>query len=277
MSVAKVGYYAPRKGIDVFVELRTKEFLSSLPRSVLKGDDILIPDKVVRKLFRFAGLRRSDIFYDLGSGNSNAVAIAAKEFKVKRSVGIEIRKKVAIEARKKVISMDNAQILIGDIRKAAISEATVLFFWFTDPRVIEPMVARFRKELKNGARVITILSPPDLMLPAKTKFPFFVFQQPFKYAEHLQEQIDVIFGKPCIDFVESWLMAGKYIDELEVVPGQHHRFVNMFQSMVIWINAWNTGVACEKEIPPPVISYLEILKTYFSIDLSDLISKKNKK
>ncbi len=255
MSVAKVGYYAPRKGIDVFVELRTKEFLSSLPRSVLKGDDILIPDKVVRKLFRFAGLRRSDIFYDLGSGNSNAVAIAAKEFKVKRSVGIEIRKKVAIEARKKVISMDNAQILIGDIRKAAISDATVLFFWFTDPRVIEPMVARFRKELKNGARVITILSPPDLMLPAKTKFPFFVFQQPFKYAEHLQE----------------------HIDELEVVPGQHHRFVNMFQSMVIWINAWNTGVACEKEIPPPVISYLEILKTYFSIDLSDLISKKNKK
>src|SRR2546428_9974551 len=97
MSVAKVGYYAPRKGIDVFVKLRTKEFLSSLPRSVLKGDDILIPDKVVRKLFRFAGLRRSDIFYDLGSGNSNAVAIAAKEFKVKGSVGIEIRKKVAIK------------------------------------------------------------------------------------------------------------------------------------------------------------------------------------
>ena len=121
------------------------------------------------------------------------------------------------------------------------------------------------------------MSPPDLMLPVKTEFPFFMFQQPFKYAEQLQEQIEVIFGKPCIDFVESWLMAGKYIDELEVVPGQHHRFVNMFQGMVIWINAWNTGVACEKEIPPPVISYLEVLKTFFAIDLSDLILKKNKK
>jgi SAM-dependent methyltransferase len=261
----------------VFGEMRTKEFFSSLPRSVLKGDDISIPDEVVRKLFRFASLRRSDIFYDLGCGNSSAVAIAAKEFKVKSSVGIELSKKVALEARQKIISMDNAQIINEDIRKASISDATVLFFWFTDPKVIKSMVRRFRNELKNGARVITILSPPDLMLPAKTEFPFFMFQQPFKYAERTQEQIEAIFGKSCIDFVESWLMSGKYIDELEVVSGQHHRFVNMFQSMVIWINAWNAGLACEKEIPPPVISYLEILKTFFAIDLSDLILKKNKK
>ena len=99
--------------------LRTKEFLSSLPQSVLKGEDIQIPDKVVRKLFRFAGLRRSDIFYDLGCGNRSAVSIAAKEFKVKRAVGIEIRRKVAIEARRKVVSLDNAQIIIGDIRKGS--------------------------------------------------------------------------------------------------------------------------------------------------------------
>jgi hypothetical protein len=111
------------------------------------------------------------------------------------------------------------------------------------------------------------------MLPTKTKFPFFVFQKPFKYAKQIQEQIEVMFGKPCIDFVESWLMAGKYIDELGVVPDQYRRFVNMLQSMIIWINAWNTGVACESEIPPPVYSYLGILKTFFAIDLSDLISK----
>lgn len=253
--------------------LKTKEFLSSLPQSVLKGEDILIPDNVLRKLFRFVGLRKSDIFYDLGCGSSSAVAIAAEEFKVTRSIGIEIRRKIAIEARKKIVSMNNAEIIIGDIRKAAISDATVLFFWFTDPKVIKPMVIRFQKELKSGARVITILAPPDLMLPIKTKFPFFVFQKPFKYAKEIQEQIEAIFGKPCIDFVDSWLMAEKYIDELGVVPGEYKRFVSMFQSMVIWINAWNTGIACEQEIPPPVHSYLGILKTFFEIDLSDLISK----
>jgi len=175
---------------------------------------ILFPDNVLRKLFRFVDLRKSDIFYDLGCGSSSAVAIAAEEFKVKRSIGIEIRRKIAIEARKKIVSMNNAEIIIGDIRKAAISDATVLFFWFTDPKVIEPMVGRFQKELKSGARVITILAPPDLMLPIKTKFPFFVFQKPFKYAKEIQEQIEAIFGKPCIDFVDSWLIAEKYIDEL---------------------------------------------------------------
>jgi hypothetical protein len=41
----------------------------------LKDEDILIPDNVLRKLFKFAGLQSSDIFYDLGCGNSSAVAI----------------------------------------------------------------------------------------------------------------------------------------------------------------------------------------------------------
>jgi hypothetical protein len=41
--------------------------------------------------------------------------------------------------------------------------------------------------------------------------------------------------------------------------------------MVIWINAWNMGVACEDEIPPPVQTYVGILKTFFGIDLSEMI------
>jgi hypothetical protein len=42
-------------------------------------------------------------------------------------------------------------------------------------------------------------------------------------------------------------------------------------SMIIWINAWNSGVACEKEVPPPVTTYIGILKTFFNIDLSTMI------
>jgi hypothetical protein len=47
----------------------------------------------------------------------------------------------------------------------------------------------------------------------------------------------------------------------------------MLQSMIIWINAWNMGVACEEVIPPPVQTYIGILKTFFNIDLSNMISK----
>jgi hypothetical protein len=43
--------------------------------------------------------------------------------------------------------------------------------------------------------------------------------------------------------------------------------------MIFWINAWNMCLACEEQIPPPVKSYLGILRTFFNIDLSDMFNK----
>jgi hypothetical protein len=232
---------------------------------------------VIRKLFTFAELTSSDVVYHLGCGGSRTVTIAAEEFKVKKSVGIETKEEGKPETDRTIENTNKTEIIIGDIRKISISDATVLLFLNSDPKTVEVMVPRFENELKDGTRIISILYPPDLMLPTKVNFPFFMFQKPFIYAKRLEEQIDVIFGKQCIDFVGSWLMVERYIDELRVVPIQHRRFVNMFQSMVIWINAWNTGVACEKEIPPHVHSYLGILRTFFNIDMSDLISSKRMK
>ena len=85
------------------IALNIQEFISSLPQSLVKSEDISIPDNVIRKLFRLADLCNTDVFFHLGCGNNNAVKIAAKEFKVKRSVGIEIRKTLANKARKKII------------------------------------------------------------------------------------------------------------------------------------------------------------------------------
>ena len=135
------------------------------------------------------------------------------------------------------------------------------------------MIRRFKKSLKKGARVITIWAPLGLTLPTKTDFPFFISKTPFKQARSIRQQIKVIYGNECIDFTASWLLAERYIDSLEVVPGDYRRFVNILQSMVIWINAWNMGVACEKEIPPPVQTYIGILKTFFNIDLSETIKE----
>jgi hypothetical protein len=46
--------------------------------------------------------------------------------------------------------------------------------------------------------------------------------------------------------------------------------------MVIWINAWKMNVSCEDEVPPPVQTYLGILKTFFNIDMSSMITNKQK-
>jgi trans-aconitate methyltransferase len=254
--------------------LELGDFLSSLPQSVLRGERVSLTDNVIRKIFNFAKLKKTDIFYHLGCGEGNAIAIAAKEFGVKKSVGIEIDKSLANNARRNTAGVKNAYIINTDIRKADISEATILLFWFSDAEFVDDATKRFSKELKDGARVITIWAPLGMTLPDKVEFPFFVNKKPFKHARSIQQQIKSIYGTDCIDFTASWLLAERYIDALEVTPNQYRRFVTILQSMVIWINAWRMNVSCEDEVPPPVHTYLGILKTFFNIDMSSMITNK---
>jgi protein-L-isoaspartate O-methyltransferase len=256
--------------------LELGDFLSSLPQSVLRGERVSLTDNVIRKIFNFAKLKKGDIFCHLGCGEGNTVAIAAKEFGVKKAIGIEIDKSIADNARRHIAGLKNAYIINTDIREADISEATVLLFWFSDSSLVDTLTKRFKKELRNGARVITIWAPLTMTLPYKVEFPFFVNKKPFKRARSIQQQIRSIYGTNCIDFTASWLLAERYIDALEVTPSEYRRFVNILQSMVIWINAWNMGVACEDEIPPPVQTYLGILKTFFNIDMSSMVTKEQK-
>ncbi len=257
-------------GQEFHIRLELDEFLSSLPQSIVTGEAVSLPDNVVRRIFKFAKLKKSDVFYHLGCGEGNAVKIAAKEFGVKKSVGIELNKATAAKARKQIAGIKTAEIVNIDITKANISDATVLLFWFNDPEMVDAMKDRF-KILEQGARVITIWAPLGMTLPDKIDFPFFVSKKPFKRARSIRQQIKAIYNTDCIDFAAAWLLAERYIDALEVVPGEYRRFVNMLQGMVIWINAWNMGVACEDEVPPPVQTYVGILKTFFSIDLTSMI------
>ncbi len=240
---------------------------------MIRGDVVSLNDNVVRKILNFAKLKKNDIFCHLGCGEGKAVVIAAKEFGVRKSVGIEIDESIAAEASKHVASFKNAQVVNADIRNANISDATALLFWFTEPDLVDAMTKRFKKELKDGARVITIWSPLTMTLPHKVEFPFFINKKPFKRVRSIKQQIKAIYGTECIDFTASWLLAERYIDALEVTPSEYKRFVNMLQSMVIWINAWNMRVSCEDEVPPPVQTYMGILRTFFDIDLSSMIER----
>ena len=247
------------------------EFVSSLPEKVLTGDDISLPENVIRKIFRFGEVSNDDIFYHLGCGTGNTVRIAAEEFGVKRSIGIEKSVEIASVAKKKVRRLKSAQIIVDDIRNVSLSDATVVLFWFNDEQIVKQMTAKFKKETKDSIRILTILSPLGLIKPSKVNFPFFMTMKPFEFYKDLQEQIETIHGTRCLDFTGSWNIASRYVTEMDVVPGEYQRFVIMVQCMVIWINAWNMGIACESEIPPPVKAYIGILKEFFNLDLSSMI------
>ncbi|MEO9295708.1 MAG: SAM-dependent methyltransferase [Nitrososphaera sp.] len=251
------------------------EFLSTLPQDVVQGKEMSLPDSVVRKMFKLAGIRKSDIFYHLGCGNANAVVLAAREYGVKKAVGVEPDRKLAARAKKATAGLKNTEILQGSLLDADISKATLVFFWSSDPDLADAMVQKF-ESLKARARVVTLWSPPGMMLPHKIDFPFIACKKPFKYARSVRQQIKAVYGTKCIDFTASWLLAERFIDAIEVVPDEYRRFVNMLQSMVIWINAWNMGVTCEDGVPPPVTTYIGILREFFGIDMSDMFVRKPK-
>ena len=255
--------------------LEIRNFISGLPESVINGDKIFLHDEVIRDIFKFVNLNSSDIFYDLGCGISNAVLLASKEFKVAKSVGVDIDTSICkkLESIANQSGLHNVKIINDDLLNVSLQEASVILFWFTDEFVIEEAIKKFEK-LKDGTKVISIWSPPGSLLPSKVSFPFFVCEKPFKFANSLSEQILSICGNKCLDFTTAWILIEKYLNTLNSVPGQYKRFINVLQSIILWINAWNAEVTCEDEIPPPVETYVGILRTFFNLDLTNLIKRK---
>jgi hypothetical protein len=96
---------------------------------------------------------------------------------------------------------------------------------------------------------------------------------PFKKASSLQEQLLAVFGTDCIDFVVAWEFAERYTRAVGSPDAGNDRFLTILQSLVIWINAKNLGVACGYEIPVPIKNYISLLRTYFNIDVEYLLNE----
>lgn len=253
--------------------MKIDEFISHLPSEVISGHDITIADNVFRNLFKFSELSPQDVFYYIGFGNNiKSLEIAKEEFNVRKVVGIDDNEKFVNNAKNQIKNSQGIEILKKSIEVLNLSEASIVFFWFNDITLIDKLKQKIEKEMKIGSRIVTILSPPGLIIPSRVDYPFIMCKKPFNYASELKQQIKAIYGNSCIDFTASWLLSEKYIHKLET-PTQYARFINILLSMVIWINAWNNGVACEKEIPPPIESYIGILRTFFNIDLTEMLKK----
>ncbi len=250
--------------------MKIKEFISTLPNTVITGDSVVIPDDFIRKMFSISNLNKDDVFYHLGIGNNpSTLQIAIEEFKVKKAVGIDINATVIGEIKSKTKIINNVYAVHENVSSCSLSEATVIFSWFTDEKINKLLSEKFESELDNGARIISIWSPPALFIPDKIDFPILVCEKPFKIGVDIKDQLKAIYKSDCIDFTASWNLADRYIKSFGTVDASHHRFLNILQSLIIWFNARDLGIACENEIPPPVESYVEILKYFFNIDLTD--------
>lgn len=252
--------------------LKIEEYLQSLPKEIISGEDVQLPEHSIREIFEFCQIGKNDIFYHLGCGDGTAIKISLEEFHVKKAVGIDNNIQKIQSAKKLHEKNPHAEIRYEDVRDSKIDDATVILFWFTDSEIIENMMQRFEK-LQEGCRIITIWGPLPGCLPEKVSFPFIINKVPLRAAKDLQEQLLSVFGVKCIDFVTAWEFAERYTKAIESPKSENDRFLTIMQSLVIWINAKNLGVACGDEIPEPIKAYIGILRNFFNIEVEHLLKK----
>ena len=247
--------------------MKIEEYISSLPSSIISGEEVQLPDDSLREIFKFVNLGKDDVFYHLGCGTGNSLIIAAKEFGAK-SVGIDNDKiKIAQANQEK-----NPRIILRceDITGSDLSDATVVLFWFSDDKTVEKMFERF-SNLNPRCKIVTIFDPLPGIIPNKVSFPYLLHETPFTPAKTLKDQLVSVFETECIDFSTAWEFAERYTKAIGSPDAGNDRFLTILQTIMIWINARNLGLSCTKEIPAPVKAYIEILDNFFNIEVKHLI------
>jgi len=251
--------------------LKIEEYLETLPKNLLSGEDVQLPEKSFREIFKFSNLGKDDIFFHLGCNNEKGIEIAINEFKVKKAIGIDNNLEKIQNTQKNIDEKKiNAKVIHQNIQESNISDATVILFWFTDENIINEMMKKFEK-LKPETKIITIWGPLPNCLPDKVNFPYIVNKVPFKKAENLQAQLLAVFGVKCIDFVTAWEFAERYTKSISGSEVKNDRFLTIIQMLIIWINAKELGVVCTKEIPESIKTYMSIMKMHFDIDFEYLL------
>lgn len=112
-------------------------------------------EQVVAEMLKVARVKKSDVLYDLGSGDGRIVITAAQKFGT-RGTGIELLPSLVREAREnaqKAGVSELAKFVEGDIFEANISDATVVTLY-----LLPAVNMRLRPkllELKPGTRIVS--------------------------------------------------------------------------------------------------------------------------
>ncbi|MEX2223238.1 MAG: class I SAM-dependent methyltransferase [Candidatus Rokuibacteriota bacterium] len=112
-------------------------------------------ERVVAEMLKVAKVKKSDVLYDLGSGDGRIVITAAKKFGT-RGTGIELLPTLVQEARenaRKAGVSDRAKFVEGDIFEANIRDATVVTLYLL-PAVNMKLRPKLL-DLRPGTRIVS--------------------------------------------------------------------------------------------------------------------------
>lgn len=121
------------------------------PRSVF----VPTPQDVVETMLELAEVKKSDVVYDLGSGDGRIVITAAKKYECK-ALGYEIDKELVEMSRERVkeagveqrVKIEQRDIFTVDLRQADVIAVYLL------PKQLEALIPQLAK-LKPGSRIVS--------------------------------------------------------------------------------------------------------------------------
>jgi ubiquinone/menaquinone biosynthesis C-methylase UbiE len=114
------------------------------------------PQAVVDAMLDVAGVKSTDIVYDLGSGDGRIVITAAKKFGA-RGVGIEIDPALVKKAAENAVAAgvsDRVRFVNQNLFTSDIGEATVVTLYLLQS-LNERLRPKLVRELKPGTRVVS--------------------------------------------------------------------------------------------------------------------------
>ena len=114
------------------------------------------PQPVVEAMLRLAGVTRSDVVYDLGSGDGRIPIAAARAYGA-RGVGIELDGRMIERARcnareagmERLVEFRQEDLFLTDLREASV----VTLFLF--PEMNRRLLPKLRAELRPGTRIVS--------------------------------------------------------------------------------------------------------------------------
>jgi protein-L-isoaspartate O-methyltransferase len=114
------------------------------------------PQSVVEGMLNMADVKKTDVVYDLGSGDGRIVITAAKKYGA-RGVGIEIDAKLVKQAEQNAAAAgvaDRVRFVNQNLFTADLSKATVVTLYLLQS-INERLRPKLVRELKPGARVVS--------------------------------------------------------------------------------------------------------------------------
>ncbi len=129
------------------------------------------PLRVVYEALELAWAGPCDVVYDLGSGDGRVVVIAARDFHVRRAVGVEIDPALVEVSRAKARMEgvdDRVEIVEGSFFDVPVREATIVYLYLYKS-INERLRPKLEEELRPGARVVAVDFPVPGWLPVRIR------------------------------------------------------------------------------------------------------------